>query len=359
MKNGTSIAILNIAIILLFAPAYVFGAHRLEDDILVRKNGRLYTKGEIVSLRSSREENMCKEDPRKAAFEIVKARIPYLKSSGLEFPQFGKWVMPMGVVSSEQNEFCSPRPMIERLEDYWHPCVLREPNKEVAEADIAAWKKRTFRKKDVENLRSDFANSLMKRVLELEDLLGMVIAECARYGVKKDSAASVAAITQILDTNSHLYWESAAKRGKAPDYIEKRLKQVEVYLSTKLSHLDKIHEAEFKKWCVMPENQAEFQRRQKEKEKRIQKGQELMAKVSNEVSIGLKLDRIAQNQQREAERNAIAMEEVKRRIQEAEWAAEDARRKAEEATRDAEAAAWENQRMKDDLRLNGVDIIGW
>ena len=308
-----------------------------------------------------------KEENRMVVKEI-KSKLAALKTSGGPLPQFGKWINKNGDVVRSETSIGISRPLLDRFEDYWHPCVPRNPKKKVSVKSIQQWKARTFLRKDISALNSVVAEKVLDEILALKDLLADVEAECIRYGVPRASYMSVAAVNAMLSPNNHYYWERLAKSGRKSVWFKEKIQIVEQYISSRLDLLDIIHKKEFEQWCSVPDNEAKYVELQRAGNgigfgapNKINIASEAEAKVNKDIQTNKQVAEAKrlENERRLNEFIAQNRRENEAALRESNFAMEieEVRRSAEEAQMQAE----ENRRRTEDIRqgliLQGVDLI--
>lgn len=291
-------------------------------------------------------------EPKKTYGESAKNSAVKIPSScDREFPQFGRWIDSDGNVV-EYNDYCYLRPAEERLADYFHYCLDRNPQREVSNQDMQRWKRKIKKSnlKSLEKICKNDVKVIFDEMQDLEDFLCRIDAECYRYAVPVQSKDCIAAINKIYSPDKYYYWERLLRRGsKKFAWFDAVINKVEMYAHSRLDLLDKIHEKEFENWKRNPANQNSLQ------ERRSLVNQRTFLKAQSEAIASMsRLQKANEKRLEEAERRADqAMMEAESAMQRA-IGAESAASEASEATRRARDA--EERASHLELRLNAAGI---
>ena len=222
----------------------------------------------------------------------------------------------------------------ERLKEYWHPCITRQPKREAPNSEIQRWKKNRIKHSDLKLdllVGKGHAKYYLSYLQELEELLAQVSAECYRYTIPDNAMASLSDINSFYDTNNYWYWEGVHRNTKrSVKWFVSKFRLILERLNERLDVLDEIHKEEHERWATShPE---EYAARKRAKEQRIAlERAALMAEAANaRASAAEKKAFSAEKRAKEAEERAASAEAA---ATSAEAAAADAINAAREAVR--------------------------
>ena len=244
-------------------------------------------------------------------------------ASGGVLPVFGRNLSYVDVMSGEQRRI-SNRSVVDRLKDYFHPCVIREPAKTVYDNDIKKWKDNRYVRRPMKFSRP-VQKQYMKKLSSYEDLIALVAAECYVYGLKPNFAQSVSIVNSFYSMDFHRKWEGLLRWKKYRNEFDRMFSQIDDALHDVLDLFDNVHKAEFEKW--QQQNPLEYAAKQKALEDSAH-NRALAIKMNRSI-------REAEAAKKEAQNATAAAKEAEKRARFAEEAARD----AERAARDAEDAA--------------------
>ena len=255
---------------------------------------------------------------KKPVEEIFELESP---SSGDELPKFGRDQNYIGLNSGDKKTICD-RSVSARLADYWHPCVLRMPIKEVSKKSITQWKQKRYRTRPLDKYSRPIQVRYVKELHKKQNIIAAVAAECHRYQISADFSQCVKMINDFYSSDFAMRWEGLGKWKKYARGFDSIFTTIDEQLHSVLDKIDSIHRREYIAW--QQKNQSDYASRMKN----------LQDRIDNKV-IALKYDRSYRESQaaKEAANDAAA----------AAQAAEAEARKAQQSVNNVQ---WEIDRLR-------------
>lgn len=257
-------------------------------------------------------------------------------------PVFGRYV-----VLPDGRKTRALRSIENRLNGYFHECILRQPIKVVSPQSVRRWKSNRIRFRSYDKLSGEKFYELQNQLEELTDLTAQIAAECYRYGLDSSMWQAVEIINGCYSSGSYGMWESVSRRRKGSvARVREKFNQIEQILHSQLDMLDGVHMREFEAWKLA--NKADAS--EKQRESLVSKlsmcktaenaGQSVVAKIKKEAEEREERRRVLaaalQRQNDEVAARTFEASEINRRQQELNDNIERTNRKMENFKREIE-----------------------
>lgn len=266
-------------------------------------------------------------------------------------PLFGRYViLPDGRKTS------ALRSIENRLNGYFHECILRRPIKSVSAKSVSRWKANRICFRSYDKLSGEKFYELQNQLEELTDLTAQIAAECYRYGLDSSMWEAVDIINGCYSSGSYGMWESVSRRRKGSvARVREKFNQIERILHTKLDALDKIHMREFEAWKLA--NKEDAHEKQKES---FASNRDIYKKAENEGRFVAAT--IMEEENEREHRRALASAALKRQNEEVAartFEASEMERQQRELNDNIERTNRKIEELKNDIRFSFPDAIIW
>lgn len=164
--------------------------------------------------------------------------------SNRALPIFGRYVvLPNGKRTSYF------RSLEDRLDGYYHECILRKPVRSISNKWEKMWKARRIRYRSYNKLGGEKFYELQRSLGDLVNVTARIAAECYQYGLDYSMIKAVDIINGCYSSGSYGMWEGVSKgRRGSVSRVEDKLNSIKRVLHEKLDELDRIHKKEFEDW---------------------------------------------------------------------------------------------------------------